>query len=62
MATDANSGQQSRNQSDVQENLDRDTAAHTYNVQPDSIAEAGGGNTSPNMSDRGQDTPGPKPA
>ncbi len=56
------SGQQSRDQSDVQENLDRDTAAHTYNVLPDGIADAGGGNISPNTGDRGKDTPGPKPA
>lgn len=62
MATEKNSGQQSRNQSDVQENLDRSTASHTYNVGPDSIADAGGGNISPNNSDRGKDTPGPKPA
>ncbi len=50
---DKKSGQQSRDQSDVQENLDRSTAAHTYNVLPDSIADAGGGNISPNSSDRG---------
>ena len=62
MANDANSGQQSRNQSDVQENLDRATSAHTYNVSPDSVADAGGGQISPNNSDRGTDTPGPKPA
>ena len=50
---DKNSGQQSRDQSDVQENLDRSTAAHTYNVMPDSIDSVGGGDISPNSSDRG---------
>ena len=50
---DKNSGKQSRDQSDVQENLDRSTAAHTYNVLPDGIADAGGGDISPNSSDRG---------
>ncbi len=53
MPVDKNSGQQSRDQSDVQENLDRSTAAHTYNVLPDSIDSVGGGDISPNSSDRG---------
>ena len=50
---DQNSGQQSRDQSDVQENLDRSTGAHLWNESADSIADAGGGDISPNSSDRG---------
>lgn len=50
---DKKSGQQSRDQSDVQENLDRSTAAHIYGTLPDSIDSVGGGDISPNSSDRG---------